>query len=339
MVIDQKIGDNYAIYNGDAYEVLKTIPDEKVHFSIYSPPFAKKSGGAMYNYSSSEYDLSNCKSYDEFFQQYGFIVEQITRITIPGRLSAVHCMDVPNGNSGGDWLVDFPGDIIRLHEKYGWHLKTRHGVWKEPLEERNRTLAKDLAHRTIIDDSSEAGVASMDQLLIFVKSGRNPIQIAHPTGLLDYAGSQQIPKNLLRYKGYNGDQTKNIYSHWIWRQYASSFWTDVRRDRVLPYIESRDSQDEKHVHPLQLDVIHRAIIMRTNPGETVLTPFMGVGSEIYEALQLGRRGIGIELKSSYFNQAVKNIENASSTKNVELDLFDELDSIEQIVDEDQVMKF
>lgn len=307
MVIDQKIGDNFAVYNGDAYEVLKSLPDGKIAFSIYSPPFAKKSGGAMYTYSSSEYDLSNCTSYEQFFEQYEYIVREIYRVTMPGRLTAVHCTDVPDGNSGGDFLVDFPGHIIALHERCGWKMKCRHFIWKEPLMVRNRTLTKDLAHKTIVEDSINAGVASAEQLIMFVRDGKNKVPVPHQNGFIEYAGSNEIPKNVLIYKGYKGNQTENKYSHWIWQQYASSHWFDVRIERVLPYREGRDENDEKHVHPLQLDVYERAIVMRTNPGETVLEPMCGVGSGVVSALKLGRKAVGIELKSSYYNQMIKNI--------------------------------
>jgi DNA modification methylase len=184
----------------------------------------------------------------------------------------------------------------------------RHAIWKEPLWVRNRTLTKNLAHKTIVDDSAYAGVASADYLLIFRKAGANPVPIAHPTGLDSYAGEAPIPAELHQFKGYTGKQTGNRYSHWIWRQYASSVWDDVRMGRVLPFRDCKDPEDEKHVHPLQLDVIDRAIALRSNPGENVLTPFMGVGSEVYGAVKAGRRGIGIELKPSYYRQAVRNLE-------------------------------
>lgn len=319
-VIDQKITDKYAIYNGDCVEVMQSLPAESVHFSIYSPPF-----GGLYQYSSDERDLSNCVDYDSFFEHYAFTVREKFRITKPGRLSAVHCCDIPTGNSGGDFLKDFPGDIVRLHQKEGWKLKARHGIWKEPLAVRNRTMAKDLAHKTIVEDSAKCGVAGMDMLLVFVRDGKNQVPIAHPTGLLEYAGRTEIPKDLLRFKGYTGNQIENVYSHWIWRRYASSFWDDVRLERVLPFQEARGNDDEKHVHPLQLDVIHRAIVLRSNIGEIVLTPFMGVGSEVFEALQLDRRAIGIELKTSYYKQALKNIEQVKAPKKETTDLFDAIE--------------
>lgn len=305
-VLDQLITEHYALYNADCIEVMRDLPDESIHLSIYSPPFATGNGG-LYTYSSHERDLSNCDSYDQFFEHYAFVVAEIARLTPPGRLSCVHCMDVPRSNSGNDTLIDFPGDIIRLHERHGFGLACRHGIWKEPLWVRNRTMQKNLAHKTIVDDSALVGVASMDQLLVFRKGGENRVPIAHPTGLQEYAGERTIPADLLRYRNWKGKQTENRYSHWIWRQYASSFWDDINHGHVLPYREARDSEDEKHVHPLQLDVIHRCVILRSNPGETVLTPFAGVGSEAYESVRLERQAIAIELKPSYYRQMVRNM--------------------------------
>ena len=306
-VRDQTITENYAIYQGDCCEVMPTMKDGSIHLSVYSPPF-----GGLYNYSSSERDLSNCRNYDEFFEHYGFVVQEIARLTMPGRLTGVHCMDVPSGNCGIDHLRDFPGDIIRLHEKHGFHYVARYSIWKEPLGVRNRTMAKNLAHKTIVDDSSRCSVASADYLLMFRKTGTNPVAIAHPNGLTEYAGSRQMPADVLSYKGWSGKQIENRYSHWIWRQYASAFWDDVRIARVLPYKESRSEDDEKHVHPLQLDVIDRCLVLWSNPGEAVFTPFMGVGSEVYGAVRLGRRGVGVELKDTYYRQAVQNVETALS---------------------------
>jgi len=304
-VIEQDIQDKYGIYNGDCIEVMKTLPDDCMHLSIYSPPF-----GGLYHYSSSDRDLSNCRDYDQFFEHYEFVVSEIFRLTQPGRMTAIHCMDVPSGNSGTDNLIDFPGDIIRLHEKLGFKYIARYSIWKEPLAVRNRTMAKNLAHKTIVDDSSRCSVASADYLLVFRKKGQNKIPIAHPQGLLEYAGERKHPNELLKYRGWEGKQTENRYSHWIWRQYASAFWDDIRIGRVLPFKEARGEDDEKHVHPLQLDVIERVLQLWSNPGESVLTPFMGVGSEVYGAIRAGRKGIGIELKSSYYRQAELNIESA-----------------------------
>jgi DNA modification methylase len=301
-VLTHDITDQYAIYNGDCLEVMPTLPDDSIHLSIYSPPFA-----GLYQYSSNDRDLSNARDYPEFMEHYGYVVAEINRVTTPGRVTCVHCMDIPTGNTGRDTLMDFPGDIIRLHRDHGFDYVARYHVWKEPLTVRNRTLTKALAHRTIVDDSTRCTVASADYLLVFRKRGENPVPVEHPNGLLEYAGSRPIPREVLGYRGWEGKQTENRFSHWIWRQYASAFWDDVRLDRVLPYREARDEEDEKHVHPLQLDVIDRCLVLWSNPGESVLTPFMGVGSEVYAAVRAGRRGVGIELKPSYYRQTLKNL--------------------------------
>lgn len=311
-VKDQVIEKDYALYCGDCCEVMPTLPDASVGLTVYSPPF-----GGLYHYSSAEADLSNARSYAEFFEHYEFVVRELFRLTMPGRMSGVHCMDVPSGNSGCDHLVDFPGDIIRLHERIGFHYTGRYHVWKEPLGVRNRTMAKNLAHKTIVDDSSRCSVASADYLLMFRKKGDNKVPIEHPTGLMEYRGERQVPHELLRFRGWQGNQIQNRYSHWIWRQYASAFWDDVRIGRVLPYKEAREPDDEKHIHPLQLDVIDRCVTLWSNPGEVVLTPFMGVGSEVYCAVGQGRRGIGIELKPSYFRQAIQNVRQAGTESDQE----------------------
>lgn len=317
-ITQSQITDRYAIYNADCIEVMKSLPDEKIDLSIYSPPFC-----GLYNYSSSERDLSNCSSYSEFFIHYGYVVSELARLTKPGRISAVHCMDVPGTGNGetarmgcganaGTGLIDFPGDIIRLHEKHEFQFMGRRAIWKEPLGVRLRTMAKGLAHAQIVEDSTLCDVAGADYLLTFRKKGENKVPVSHPTGLHSYAGERIMPHELQQWKGHEWKQTENRFSHWIWRQYASSFWDDIRIDRVLPYRESKAEQDEKHVHPLQLDVIERACILWSNPGEVVFTPFMGVGSEAYGAVINGRRAIGVELKESYYRQAVQNME-ASAT--------------------------
>lgn len=314
-VMDQLITDRFAIYNGDCMEVMRCIPDQRIAMTVYSPPF-----GGLFQYSSSDRDLSNCLNYDEFFRHYEFIVKELARITMPGRMTAVHCMDVPTGNTGTDGYIDFPGDIIRLHQRLGWTYAARRAIWKEPLAVRLRTMAKNLAHATIVEDSAKAGVAGADYLLVFRRDGENKVPIAHPVGLLDYAGERKPPVEVLKYRGWTGNQIENRYSHWIWRQYASSIWDDIRISNVLPFHDARDDQDEKHVHPLQLDVIDRATVLWSNPGETVLTPFMGVGSEVFSPVRMGRKGIGIELKPSYFRQAVKNMAQVDAPPSETLEL-------------------
>ena len=326
-VIDQLIGENFAIYNGDSAEVLAAIPDKSIGLSIYSPPFATENGGALYNYSSSVRDLSNARTYEEFFEHYRYIVEHIHRVTMPGRITAVHCTDIPKQGANICGYSDFPGDIIRLHESVGFEYLPRICIWKEPLSVRNRTMAKSLAHRQVVEDATLTNVACGDYLIPFRKRGTNPFPVTHGHGLMSYAGEREIPGELLQYRGHKGNQIYNRYSHWIWRQYASCFWDDIRTNRVLPYLESKDEGDERHQHPLQLDVIERAVVMWSNPSETVLTPFMGVGSEVYGAVINGRRGLGIELKESYYRQAVRNVTSCNLPESVTPDtrtLFDEL---------------
>lgn len=301
-IAEQKITDRYALYLGDCMEVLPTLPDSCVDLSLYSPPF-----GGLYQYSSNVRDLSNCLNREEFFAHYEFVVAEIERLTKPGRMTAVHCADIPTGNSGLDHLIDLPGEIIRLHEKVGFKFVARHFIWKEPLLVRNRTMTKSLSHKGLTLDSTKSSIANADQLIIFRRSGVNAVPVAHPNGLMEYAGFNPIPRELMQYRGYRGNQIENRYSHWIWRQYADAFWLDVRIDRVLPYQEAREDDSERHVHPLQLDVIDRCLVLYSNLDETVLSPFMGVGSEVYGAVRAGRRGIGVELKPSYYRQAEKNL--------------------------------
>ncbi len=316
-LIESTIKENYALYNGDCIEVLKELPSNKVGLTIYSPPFC-----GLFNYSSDPRDMSNCSSYQDFFTNYEFCVREIERVTMPGRISAVHCMDVPGTGNGttakmgvganvGTGLIDFPGDIIRLHERLGFNYCGRRAIWKEPLGVRLRTMAKGLAHAQIVEDSTLCDVASADYLLMFRKKGENPVPVKHPNGLQRYAGERVMPHELQEFKGWTGKQTENRFSHWIWRQYASSFWDDIRIDNVLPYEESRDTDDEKHVHPLQLDVIERAVVLWSNEREIVFTPFMGVGSEVFGAVINNRLGIGAELKTTYYRQAVKNLAKAA----------------------------
>lgn len=301
----QQITDRFAIYNGDCIQVMQQLPSESVHLTVYSPPFA-----GLYQYSSDDQDMSNCLNYDEFFEHYGFCLDQIQRVTMPGRISAVHCMDIPMSNAGCDSMFDLPGRIIREHEARGFAYGGRRVIWKEPLMVRNRTMMKSLHHKTLCEDSTRCSIANADYLLMFRRKGENAVPVTHDVGLMHYSGERMIPSDVMSFRGMKGDQKKNQYSQWIWRQYASSVWDDIRIDNVLPFRSAKDGEDEKHVHPLQLDVIDRAVVMWSNPGETVLTPFMGVGSEVYGAVRAGRRGIGIELKPSYYRQAAKNLENA-----------------------------
>jgi DNA modification methylase len=301
-VKDQVIKDEYSIYNGDCIEVLRNYPDQSTDFWIYSPPF-----GGLYQYSSDERDLSNCLNRDEFFEHYEFVVAESARLIKPGRMVAVHCMDIPSGNTGLDTIYDFPGDLIRLHERHGFKLVSRRMIWKEPLTVRNRTMTKSLSHKCLTLDSTKTSIANADQLLVFRSKGKNEVPVTHTEGMKSYAGAALMPPECKEYENWKGSQLQNKFSHWIWRQYASCVWMDVRIDNVLPYRNAREDEEEKHSHPLQLDTIERGIHLYSNPGEIVLTPFMGVGSEVYSAVANGRKGIGIELKESYYRQAVRNI--------------------------------
>ena len=331
-VIDQDIGEFWALYNGDCCEVMPTLPNGSVDHVVYSPPFC-----GLYHYSSSERDLSNCRTYKEFFDHYEFVVSETYRLLKPGRIAAVHVMDVPKDGANICGYTDFPGDVIRLHEKIGFEYTPRICIWKEPLGVRNRTMAKALAHRQIVEDSTLVNVASADYLIPFRKKGKNPVPVTHEHGLMEYIGARQIPSNLLQYRGWKGKQTGNRYSHWIWRQYASAFWDDVRLERVLPYKEAREGDDERHIHPLQLDVIERSVTLWSNPGEVVLTPFMGVGSEVYGAVRLNRKGVGVELKPAYYRQARLNVRKALEPQGGELPFLPIIDE-DGLTDEVEAME-
>jgi DNA modification methylase len=313
MTKDQIVTEDYAIYNSDCMYVIKEMPEKSVDLSVYSPPFA-----GLYNYSSSENDFSNCETREQFLDQYEFLVKEIARVTKPGRITAVHCTDVFNNRC---YLWDFPHEIIRIHEKHGFHYRNRITIWKEPLKVRMRTMVQSLMHKFIIEDSTKCFTAMPDYVLIFTRNGDNEVPVTHPTGLLEYFGSTPfLPDHAETYGNYedfkkkwlafNGDPRENKLSHITWQRYASSVWDDIRIDNVLPFKDSKDPDDEKHVHPLQLDVIDRIVELYSNPGEVVFTPFMGVGSEVFSPVSLGRKAIGIELKESYFRQAVMNLADA-----------------------------
>jgi DNA modification methylase len=291
--------------------VLPTLADESIDLSVYSPPFA-----GLYNYSSSENDFSNCESKEQFLQQYEFLVKEKARVTKPGRITAVHCTDIHDNQC---YLWDFPHEIIRIHEKYGFHYRNRITIWKEPLKVRMRTMVQSLMHKFIVEDSTRCFTAMPDYVLIFTKRGDNKVPVTHPCGLQEYFGETPfLPAHIETYGnyadfrkkwiGFDGDPRENKMSHLIWQRYASSVWDDIRIDNVLPFRDAKEEDDEKHVHPLQLDVIDRIVELYSNPGEVVLTPFMGVGSEVYSPVSQGRKAIGIELKESYFKQAIANCE-------------------------------
>lgn len=311
MIKEQLITDDYAIYNSDCMYVLPSLADESIDLSVYSPPFA-----GLYNYSSHENDFSNCESKEQFLEQYDFLIKEISRVTKAGRITAVHCTDVFDNKC---FLWDFPSEIIKIHQKYGFHYRNRITIWKEPLKVRMRTMVQSLMHKFIIEDSTKCFTAMPDYVLIFTKSGDNLVPVTHPYGLTEYFGDTPFLKTheetygnyndfVKKWKDYKGDPTANKLSHLTWQRYASSIWDDIRIDNVLPFRDSKHEDDEKHVHALQLDVIDRIVELYSNPKEVVLTPFMGVGSEVYSPVSLGRKAIGIELKDSYYKQAIINMQ-------------------------------
>jgi len=337
LVKDQVITDRYAIYNGDCMDVVSQLDTQSADLVIYSPPFA-----GLYNYSSSERDFSNCESKEQFLEQYEFLVAELARVTKDGRINAVHCTDVHDNTCR---LWDFPNEIIRIHERHGFEYRNRITIWKEPLKVRMRTMVQSLMHKFIMEDSTKCFTAMPDYVLIFTKKGENKVPVTHPCGINYYAGETPILPNILRaWNNANGtnlneeqlwahlnkvnesDKVTKL-NHYIWQRYASSVWDDVRIDNVLPFRDSKDPDDEKHVHPLQLDVIDRLVELYSNPDEVVVTPFAGVGSEVFSPVSMGRKAIGIELKDTYFKQMVLNLKEVNKRKfdyvNKQASLFDE----------------
>jgi len=315
MVKNQLVTEDYAIYNSDCMYVLPTLENASIDLSIYSPPFA-----GLYNYSSSDNDFSNCESKEQFLQQYEFLVKEISRLTKAGRITAVHCQDILTNTTKHN-LWDFPHEIIKIHERNGFHYKNRITIWKEPLEVRMRTMVQSLMHKLIVEDSTRCYTAVPDYVLIFAKAGENKVPVTHPDGLSEYYGGTPMLAEMeekygkfehmqVKYKNW-ADPKTNKLSHIIWQRYASSVWDDIRGKNVLPFRDGKDEDDEKHVHPLQLDVIDRLVELYSNKGEVVLTPFMGVGSEVFSPVSMGRKAIGIELKDSYFKQAIENMKHTN----------------------------
>jgi len=318
-VKEQLITDQYAIYNGDCMDVLPTLDNDSIDLCVYSPPFA-----GLYNYSSDERDFSNCETKEQFLIQYEFLIKEISRVMKPGRITAVHCQDILTHTTKHN-LWDFPHEIIELHKKYGFTYNNRITIWKEPLEVRMRTMVQSLMHKNIVEDSTLCMTALPDYLLLFRKGGENKVPVTHPLGFDKYFGkTPMLPEMeekygkfehlLIKYSGHKDPKTNKL-SHVIWQRYASSVWDDIDGKNVLPFRSAKEEDDEKHVHPLQLDVIDRIVELYSNPNEVVLTPFMGVGSEVYSPVSLGRKAIGIELKDSYYKQAVLNLKTAESRFN------------------------
>lgn len=287
-VIDQAIGENYALYNGDSCEVLKGIPENSIHYEIFSPPFA-----SLYTYSNSERDLGNCRTTTEFYEQFKYIVSELYRVLMPGRLVSFHCMDLPlsKERDGIIGIRDFRGEMIRMFEDAGFVLHSQVCIWKDPATAMQRTKALGLLHKQIKKDSCMSRQGIPDYLVTMRKPGENPERVTHT--------NESFPVD-------------------VWQRYASPVWMDINPSDTLQASSAKEDKDERHICPLQLGVIRRGINLWTNPGDTVLTPFLGIGSEAVVALQQGRKAIGIELKTSYYKQAVRNCEGTQAYEQISL---------------------
>ena len=286
--INERITDQYALYNGDSCEIITEIPSDSIHYEIFSPPFA-----SLYTYTNSDRDLGNCKSDNEFFDHFEYIAQELFRVLKPGRLMSFHCMNTPTSKERDGYIgiKDFRGDLIRLFQKMGFIYHSEVCIWKDPVIAMQRTKALGLLHKQIKKDSAMSRQGIPDYLVTMRKPGINDEPITHT--------NDSFPVN-------------------IWQRYASPIWTDINPSDTLQAKSCREEKDEKHICPLQLTVIRRGINLWTNPGDTVLTPFMGIGSEAVTALELGRKAIGIELKTIWYEQAVRNCEGATASEQISL---------------------
>ncbi|MBS1481549.1 MAG: site-specific DNA-methyltransferase [Christensenellaceae bacterium] len=287
-VKQQDIGERYALYCGDSCEVIKGIPDNSVHFTVYSPPFA-----SLYTYSNSDRDMGNCRSHAEFYEQFEFLASELFRVLMPGRNMSFHCMNLPTSKErdGFIGITDFRGELIRIFQKAGFIFHSEVCIWKDPVTAMQRTKALGLLHKQLKKDSCMSRQGIPDYLVTMRKPGDNPEPVTH---------------------------TNDTFPVDAWQRYASPVWMDINPSDTLQARSARDEKDERHICPLQLDVIKRAILLWSNPGDIVLTPFLGIGSEAYVALELKRRAIGIELKESYYNQAVKNCKSVVECEQISL---------------------
>ena len=304
--LNQVIDDSYSIYNGDSCEVIKTIPDNSIHYSIFSPPFQ-----SLFTYSNSDRDLGNCSSEDEFYKHFSFIIDELYRIIMPGRLVSFHCMNFPAtiSHDGYIGMKDFRGDLIFYFQQAGFIYHSEVCIWKDPLVQAVRTKTITLAHKQISKDASRCGQGFPDYVVTMRKPGDNPEPVSKGRGFEEYIGEMENPKETKK-----DNPRINKYSHKVWQRYASPVWFDIRQTRTLNEKIAREEKDEKHLCPLQLDTIERCLDLWTNENDIVFSPFMGIGSEGYCTIKMKRRFIGVELKQSYYNQAVKNIKNATNNQ-------------------------
>ena len=311
-VINQIHTANYSIYNADTIEVSESLPSNSIDFSVFSPPFA-----SLYTYSNSPRDMGNVKSHDEFWEHYRYLIKQQYRVMKPGRNIAIHCMNLPTSkqNDGFIGISDFRGDLIREYQSQGFIYHSEVCIWKDPVVAMQRTKALGLLHKQIKKDSTMSRMGIPDYIVVMRKPGENTAPVAGEFKY--YAGDNPPP-------GFNGITRNDGRMYYIpghdgtsidvWQKYASPVWDDISQTNTLNFREGRDSDDERHICPLQLDVIERCIQLWSNVGETIWTPFMGIGSEVYMAVKMGRRAVGVELKTSYFDLAARNIGMADKTQ-------------------------
>ena len=308
--IDQEITKDYAIYQGDSCEVIRAIPGDSVHFGIHSPPFE-----GLYKFSNYDRDISNNEG-EDFWNHYQFLIQELLRITMPGRIHAVHVMQLPTSKirHGHIGMRDFRGETVRAFEDAGWIFHSEVCIWKDPVVAQQRTKSIRLLHKQIVKDSTISGQGLADYMLMFRKPGDNPEAVAG--GFTQWSGDESLDISREAYDRHAAQTRADGRQPWpfeqwvsilVWQRYASPVWMDINQTRTLQYRGGRDEKDEQHISPLQLDVIERCIDLWTNPGDVVFTPFMGIGSEVYSAVKMGRKGIGCELKPSYFAQAKRNL--------------------------------
>lgn len=304
-ILEQELTNNYAIYHGDSVEVIKGVPTNSIHYTIFSPPFS-----SLFTYSASVRDMGNCTD-EQFYDHFEFLVPEMLRVTIPGRLLTMHCSDIPAmlERDGYMGLKDFPGYLIRIMEKHGWVYHSKHIIWKDPLVEATRTKALGLAHKQVVKDSARCRAGLPDYLVTFSKPGDNPTPISRGRGFEEYIGEKSQPS-----RSKSDDPSTNKYSHLIWQRYASPVWMDINQSNTLNVQLAREKEDERHICPLQLDVIARCLELWSLPGETVASWFAGIGSEGYQAILMGRKFIGVELKASYFKVMKRYLKGCSSRK-------------------------
>ena len=311
-VLNQEIGNGWAMYHADSCHIIKEIPTDSIHYQIFSPPFA-----SLFTYSDSERDMGNCKKDDEFMDHFAYLIPELYRISMPGRLVSFHCMDLlaTITKDGFIGLKDLPGMLIRIFQDAGFIYHSRVVIWKDPLIQAVRTKALSLAHKQISKDSSRCNMGLPDYVITMRKTGDNPEPISHGRGFEEYIGTRSEPT-----ASKSNDPRHNKYSHNVWQRYASPVWMDINQTNTLNILQARSDKDEKHICPLQLDTIARCLELWSNPGDTVFSPFAGIGSEGYQSLKMGRKFIGIELKESYYHQAVKHLK-AVESEPEQLELF------------------